>query len=165
MIIALDVDYRDDLAVVGAVAFDDWLAATPATTWTTVHRGVAEYRSGHFYERELPPLIQALTRSSGVIAHSAVVVDGYVWLGDRPGLGKHLFDAIGVPVVGVAKRTHADAHTAIPVLRGTSTRPLWVTAEGILPHTAAALVKAMHGEHRQPTLLKLADTLARTTAL
>ena len=90
-----------------------------------------------------------------------VIVDGYVWLGpDRPGLGWHLHAARGGVVVGVAK-TRFDGATAREVIRGGSTRPLFVTAIGIDPALAAEHVRQMHGDHRIPTLLGLADSLAR----
>ena len=95
-----------------------------------------------------------------------VVVDGYAMLGpDRPGLGAHLHDALGgsIPVVGVAKTAFAGA-VAIPVLRGSSAVPLWITAIGIDPAQAAGHVTAMHGPHRLPTLLVRADHLARGLA-
>ena len=52
-----------------------------------------------------------------------------------------------------------------PVLRGDSSRPLFVTAAGMNPHGAAELVRGMHGPHRVPTLLKRADQLARGHAV
>ena len=49
------------------------------------------------------------------------MIDGYVMLGDRPGLGQHLFESFGgrIPVVGVAKSKHKDS-PVIEVLRGGS---------------------------------------------
>jgi len=47
------------------------------------------------------------------------------------------------------------------VLRGDSSRPLFVTAAGMNADGAAELVRGMHGLHRLPTLLKRADQLAR----
>lgn len=93
-----------------------------------------------------------------------VLVDGYVWLGrDRPGLGAHLFEALGgrVAVVGLAKTAFHGNDVALPVLRGTSKAPLFVTARGIDPILACAHVKAMAGPHRIPTLVARADALSR----
>jgi deoxyribonuclease V len=106
-----------------------------------------------------------------------VLVDGYVWLGGaRPGLGARLFAALGerTPVVGVAKTAWGgtvapaiaqdDPHRSVPVLRGQSVKPLFVTAEGLDVAEAAARVSAMHGAHRIPTLLKEVDRLVRHEA-
>ena len=94
-----------------------------------------------------------------------VVVDGHVWLGaneSRPGLGAHLYRALGasIAVVGVAKNSFA-GNQAIAVLRGQSKRPLYVTAAGTDVADAADAVRAMHGAHRIPTLLHQVDRLAR----
>jgi deoxyribonuclease V len=66
-------------------------------------------------------------------------------------------------VVGVAKRRFAGATDAVPVYRGLSRTPLYVTAEGISAVEAAHRVASMQGPHRIPTLLKRADHLARTS--
>ena len=94
-----------------------------------------------------------------------IVVDGYVWLGaGRPGLGAKLYDALEqrTPVVGVAKTAFRGNDVALPVLRGTSLRPLFVTAVGVDPAEAAACVRGMHGDHRIPTLLARVDQMSRT---
>jgi deoxyribonuclease V len=96
-----------------------------------------------------------------------VIVDGYVWLdgGGRKGLGAHLFDALDgrFAVVGVAKHSFHGATNAIPVLRGSSLRPLYVTAEGISPSDAAEGLRMMSGSDRNPILLKRVDQLCRET--
>jgi deoxyribonuclease V len=97
---------------------------------------------------------------------ATILIDGYVWLdGDRrPGLGAILHKALAerIPVVGVAKTTFGDAASwCIPVRRGASRRPLFVSAVGISAEEAAKAVRAMHGEHRIPTLLQLVDRAAR----
>jgi deoxyribonuclease V len=48
------------------------------------------------------------------------------------------------------------------VLRGTSARPLYVTATGMPRADAADLVRRMAGQHRLPDALRRADALART---
>src|SRR5713226_9214071 len=62
-----------------------------------------------------------------------LVVDGYVDLDPtgRPGLGAHAHAEFGVPVIGVAKTAFRTATHAMPVLRGRSARPLFVTARGV----------------------------------
>ena len=87
---------------------------------------VLPYRLGEFYRRELPPIRAIL---SGL---SLLVVDGYADLdpGGRPGLGAPAQAEFGIPVIVVAKTACRTASHAVPVLRGTSARPLFVTVPG-----------------------------------
>lgn len=162
---ALDVDYRADGAVAACVLFRDWPDAASAGRVVTRVADVAPYVPGQFFRRELPCLLAVLARVTDPLA--AVVVDGHVWLRstDDPGLGAHLYEALGraVPVVGVAKNAFRDG-VALPVLRGGSAAPLWVTAAGVDPAVAAADVARMHGAHRVPTLLREVDRLCRNHA-
>ena len=162
MLAALDVDYRDDgSAVAGVVLFAAWTDAAPSQERAVRVREVAEYEPGAFYVRELPCLLAALAAVESEL--DAVIVDGHVWLGaERPGLGAHLYEALGrrIPVIGVAKSAFTGA-PAQEVLRGDSARPLYVTAAGLDPAEAARRVRDMAGEHRLPTLLKRVDRLAR----
>ena len=154
-----DVAYRDDVARAACVLASGWNARRPLRSFVALRTPVAAYVPGAFWQRELPVLLALL---EGVRA-DVVVVDGYVWLDDagRKGLGAHLHDAIRLPVVGVAKTAFDGSGFARAVLRGTSTRPLYVTAVGMAPDEAAAAVLSMHGPHRLPTLLTTADHLAR----
>jgi deoxyribonuclease V len=94
------------------------------------------------------------------------VVDGYVDLDPdgRPGLGAHVHAEFGVPVIGVAKTVFGTATHAARVLRGLSSRPLYVTAAGMTIADAAVLVTDMAGRFRVPDALKTVDHLARTGA-
>lgn len=163
MIVAVDVDYRATEVIAAAVGFAGWPDAVAAREAVACTPGApVEYQPGEFYRRELPHLRAALAALA--VPPTVVIVDGYVWLGpDRPGLGVHLHAALGgaVAIVGVAKRRFAGATTAIPVLRGRSQTPLYVTAIGTDPQLAATRVSEMHGPHRLPTLLKRVDRLAR----
>ena len=121
---------------------------------------VQPYRPGQFYLRELPPLRAAL---DGLTGMTLLVVDGFADLDPdgRPGLGAHAHAEFAVPVIGVAKSAFRAATHAVPVLRGTSARPLYVTAAGMPRTDAANLVRRMAGRHRIPDALRRADTLAR----
>ena len=93
-----------------------------------------------------------------------MIIDGYVWLGgQRPGLGGHLHEVLGqqVAIIGVAKTQFAGAEPVELVLRGQSRTPLYVSAVGMDLATAASHIRAMHGPHRIPTLLKRVDQLSR----
>lgn len=162
-IIAVDVQYDDDTgrACAAGVLFDRWDAVAPFAEHTIVIGQVPAYRSGSFFERELPCIMAVLAAVPEPVG--LVIVDGYVDLGPgRPGLGRRLHEALGgkVPVVGVAKTPFRGA-VAEEVLRGRSRRCLLVTAAGLPPAEAARLVQQMAGPHRLPLLLKRADTLAR----
>jgi deoxyribonuclease V len=120
---------------------------------------VLPYRPGEFFLRELPPLraVLAQVRNLGLL-----IIDGYVDLdpGGRPGLGAHAHAAFGVPVTGVAKTRFRRASHAVQVLRGSSARPLFVTAAGIPLTQAADLVRRMAGPFRLPDALRRVDALA-----
>ena len=122
---------------------------------------VLPYRPGELFLRELPPLQAVLADVSGL---GLLVVDGYADLdpAGRPGLGAHAHAAFGVPVIGVAKSRFRAASHAVQVLRGSSSRPLFVTAAGMPPAEAASLVRRMAGHFRLPDALRRADALART---
>ena len=128
---------------------------------TAVVPRVAPYRPGEFYLRELPPLRAVLEDLSGL---ALLVVDGYADLdpAGRPGLGARAHAEFGIPVIGVAKSRFRTATHAVPVVRGSSARPLFVTAAGMPITDAADLVRDMAGRHRLPDALRRADTLART---
>lgn len=123
--------------------------------------GVADYAPGRFFERELPALEALLAEVHPV---DVLIVDGYVDLDPtgRPGLGWHVRDAGLAPaVIGVAKTSFRAATHAELVLRGTSTKPLYVTATGMPLADAAHLVRTMAGSARLPDALRLVDRLAR----
>lgn len=162
MIVCVDVDYRADSVVAAAIAFVQWNDGVSARE-TILRRDApaAPYEPGRFYERELPYLVDAIARMPPA---EVVLVDGYVWLGPgRPGLGAHLhaLDASRA-VIGVAKTAFAGAE-AIELVRGSSAKPLYITAAGMSPQDAARHVRAMHGPFRIPTMIALADALCRAS--
>ena len=121
---------------------------------------VEPYQPGRFYLRELPPLRAVL---DGLDQMALLIIDGYADLDPdgRPGLGARARDEFGVPVIGVAKSAFRSATHAIPVLRGPSARPLYVTATGMPRTDAADLFRHIAGQHRLPNALRRADSLAR----
>ena len=159
MIVALDVHY-DDKSRAAAVVFEDWPDAKPVSEYIAEIDDVEEYIPGEFYKRELPCLLAVLGQVKEPI--STLIIDGYVNLGDKPGLGMHLWDSIGqmYPVIGVAKSRFHGAKP-VEVLRGLSKEPLYITAVGIDEEEAANSIKKLHGEFRIPTLLKKVDKMSR----
>lgn len=162
--VAVDVHYDDEggIAYAAAVVFSAWTDAEPVSIEQYGRMGIEPYVSGEFYRRELPVLQGMLREVEEEHAAGVVIVDGHVDLGpDRPGLGRHLFDAVAgrFDVIGVAKNEFVGAPSRA-VLRGGSERPLWVSSTGDVD-AAVAAVESMHGEHRIPTLLRLVDQHAR----
>jgi deoxyribonuclease V len=189
--LAVDVHYddRSNRASAAGVVFVEWTSSEPEEELTRIHDSPAPYEPGLFYRRELPCLMPLIATARAAHPIRTIVIDGYVDLGPdpsgpvparpddrtslvfgslraplaKPGLGRHLHDALGpeVSIVGVAKTRFAGA-PAVEVLRGRSERPLFITAAGIDPSAAAAGVSSMHGDHRLPALLARVDRLARS---
>lgn len=162
MIAALDAHYDEAAltAKAAAVLFSAWDEAEPHREYTVDCSGIQPYVPGQFFRRELPCLLAVLAEIAEPL--DAIVVDGYVTLSDKPGLGFHLWEALHqkVPVVGVAKTVYHAAQ-AVPVMRGKSRSPLFVTAIGLDVTDAGRNVKGMAGEFRIPEMLKRVDQLAR----
>lgn len=172
---ALDVGYAPGRTLAAAAALPDWSSPAGEATHLVVSLlgPPAEYRSGAFFERELPPLLSLLSdpaRLDELLSGArledaaALLVDGHAWLApDRPGLGARLHQALGerVPVVGVAKGAWRGSPHAVQVRRGGSRRPLFVTAAGVEAAEAAERVRSLAGAHRLPDLLRQVDALSR----
>ena len=150
------------------VLFSTWVDSQCNRELTKQITGIEPYEPGSFYKRELP-CIMALLADIDLDELTAIVVDGYVCLGqaEKPGLGRYLYEAIdqAVPVIGVAKNRFADTPEKCEILRGNSQSPLFVTAVGMPLEIAKADIAGMHGENRIPTLLKRADQLCRGIAV
>jgi deoxyribonuclease V len=161
----LDVHYGENTAIAAGIVARSWSEREPIEERVARVPNTRPYRAGKFFERELPCLVAVLSTLRSPF--SAIVIDGYVVLSadNLPGLGDHLYRhlANSIPVIGVAKSPYGDGAFAVPVLRGTSQRPLFVTAAGIEMSAAARLIQDMHGAHRLPTLISRVDRLARRT--
>jgi deoxyribonuclease V len=162
MLVALDAHYDDatDTGTGAAVAFEHWTDSTPLSEHTAKCPSIQPYIPGEFYKRELPCLLAVLNEIDQ--PPSTIIVDGFVWLGEKPGLGMRLWEALNrtTPIIGVAK-TQFHGAKAIEILRGGSRSPLFVTAAGVESSNAAANIASMAGRFRIPALLKRVDQLAR----
>ncbi|BBO66938.1 endonuclease V [Desulfosarcina alkanivorans] len=163
MMLAVDVHYRKDHAHVAGILYGSWSSPHPVRICCSEVKRVREYVPGQFYRRELPCIL-TLVRDHG-LSPGTIVIDGYVYLDGvaTPGLGKHLYDALkgAAVVVGVAKNRLPGVGRGHEILRGGSSRPLYVTAAGMKLARARAHIVSMHGSHRIPTLLKAADRACR----
>jgi len=162
LILAFDTYYFDNRAKTVCLAFDAWNATRPTAIYTETLEGIAEYMPGQFYKRELPCILSLLQQVT-LTDVEAIVVDGFVYLDDdqKPGLGYHLYDALQqkTHVIGVAKSNFATLNNLkLPLLRGDSANPLFITSIGIELQTAGQFVASMSGPYRIPTLLKMLDT-------
>jgi deoxyribonuclease V len=164
IIAAFDVHYMEDgRASAACVLFSDYSDPEPSAAYTLFVPQAADYLSGEFYRRELPCILGLLKQITKT--PDQMVVDGYVMLGNRPGLGEHLFRSFDgrISVIGVAKSKFKGSCGA-EVFRGGSIRPLYVTSAGVNEKKASERIMMMHGAHRIPTLLKRVDVLARENA-
>ncbi len=163
MIAIVDVYYESEFTRTAVVLIQYWEDECPVREYVHEQAGEqAEYIPGRFYERELPCILSTLEQVEEDVG--TIVIDGYVFLDSdgRKGLGAILHEAINesIPVIGVAKK-HFFGSNAIEILRGNSRNPLYVTSVGCNLNTAAKHIRSMQGEHRIPTILKLADQLSR----
>ena len=161
MILAFDTYYFDNRAKTVCLAFDAWNATRPTAIYTETLEGIVEYMPGQFYKRELPCILSLLQQVT-LTDVEAIVVDGFVYLDDdqKPGLGYHLYDALQqkTHVIGVAKSNFATLNNLkLPLLRGDSANPLFITSIGIELQTAGQFIASMSGPYRIPTLLKMLD--------
>ncbi len=165
MIIAVDVQYNHDTATAGGIAFEHWASECEHATYRSNISEVHDYIPGEFYRRELPCILRLFEEHS--LQPDIVVVDGFVYLDGltKPGLGWHLFDALGgeTPVVGVAKTKFAGTPEGLEIYRGKSMTPLYVTSVGFPLETAKDFIRSMYGQYRIPSMLKRADQIARGT--
>lgn len=163
---AIDVCYEQSRWMAACVVFADWQDGKPAEVVFASGAYPRPYRPGRFYERELPCLVSVLQRADREF--EAIVIDGYVHLkpGSGRGLGARLFDSLpySPAVVGVAKNPLKIADRYVPIHRGRSKRPLFISATGLCADQAAQCVLEMHGPHRIPTLIRIADNQARAAS-
>jgi deoxyribonuclease V len=159
---ALDVHYLHDRASAACVTFESWTDSEASEVFRVSVPGVRPYRPGHFFQRELSPLLAVLEEAGEEFSH--IIIDGYVHLKEnKMGLGAHLHEALRYPVViiGVAKNPLSIADRFEAIHRGRSAKPLFISSIGCSVDEAAAIVVDMHGPFRIPTFLRLADRLAR----
>jgi deoxyribonuclease V len=160
---ALDVYYESDRSTAACVVFKNWSDSKPTELIRAVVPSTSQYRAGRFYLRELPCLTSALQQAGEEF--ETIVIDGYVHLKDDvgKGLGMHLFESLPYSpvVIGVAKNPLKVADHFVPINRGRSRKPLFISATGCSVNEAVQSILSMHGPHRIPTLLKLADQQAR----
>jgi deoxyribonuclease V len=163
-ILAIDVYYLEDTAKAVGALFK-WADTVTAQTISLSVDNIEPYVPGEFYKRELPCILKVIEQAS-LEQIDLIIIDGNVYIDNEGtfGLGGKLWEALGgkIPVIGVAKTSFKNTEEkVIPVERGQSKNPLFVSAIGIDTEEAAALIKGMKGEHRMPDILKYVDTLTK----
>jgi deoxyribonuclease V len=165
MILAIDVHYKATGAKAVGALIHHWEDAVAQQYIIRYIDEVSAYVPGAFYKRELPCILE-ICKDVDLRSLDCIIIDGFVVLDDsgKPGLGAYVYDSIQqqAPVIGVAKTNfHQNEQHVVPVLRGASANPLYVTAVGTDVQQAAEHIKNMHGEFRLPTVLKELDRITK----
>lgn len=166
MIYCFDTHYFEDKAQTSCIGISDWSSQEVEFELSEIIEGIDDYESGSFYKRELPCLISILKKVELNPKEDYLVIDGFVVLDDggKLGLGGYLFEFLdsNIPVIGVAKNSFATIdRLRKEILRGESTKPLFITALGVDLIEAGQCIERMHGDFRIPTILKLVDSYCR----
>lgn len=162
MILAIDVNYNiDNSAKVAGVLFENWEDKEPKEIYISDITEVDEYISGEFYKRELPCILDILEKVTQKLNY--IVVDGYVYLNEKMGLGAYLYEALNkkIKIIGVAKSEFRDILSNTHLYRGKSKKPLYITSAGVDLEVAKEFISIMDGKYRFPTLLKEVDRVCR----
>jgi deoxyribonuclease V len=159
-------DHGEHGACAAAVAFDDWDAREPTRTHVT-RTGPLEKpapgQRGQADLRHLPVLLQLLRdhalQPDTIVLDDAVHTDA----ADTPGLGRHLYDALGgkTAVIGISTKSMPGLTAQYEVHREEEARPVFVTCAGVDIGAAKVRVRAMSGRKRVPALVKMAVRLAK----
>jgi deoxyribonuclease V len=159
MIAIFDVDYKETQAQCACLLIEDW-DSLDYKIYKVLIDDVADYESGSFYKRELPCIVQALNSVSETL--DFIVIDGYVTLGEKKGLGVYLYEylEVKIPIIGVAKTKFLSADS-IELTRGSSVKPLYITSIGIDNSVSKSYIENMKGDFRIPFILKEADRICR----
>jgi deoxyribonuclease V len=165
MIVAIDVHYRTDIAKIVAIEFQNWTDAAPDKIVIAYKTDIDDYEPGASYKRELPCIVEIMQQID-LNTVDFLIVDGYVFLDSagKKGLGYYVFEHFNkkIPIIGVAKSHFFDNDKfVLPILRGESKNPLYITAIGMELYEAADCIEKMDGSFRMPTLLKQLDTLTK----
>ena len=163
-IVAVDTAYSSEKAITAGALIHEWNQAAADDEFITETSVPFEYLPGQFYRRELPCILNLLREVAW--RPDLIIIDGYVLLAENTkGLGQHLYEALGgtIQVIGVAKNPCTGNKASLPIYRGLSKRPLFVSSAGMSLMEAAAHIKSMAGRHRIPAILKAVDSLSKRT--
>ncbi|MDC8006030.1 endonuclease V [Aureisphaera galaxeae] len=165
MILAIDVYYREDGTAKTVGVLFNWDDTEPLEIYEETFLQVAAYIPGQFYKRELPCILKLLDRVD-LDSLEGILVDGHVFVDndEKLGLGGHLWESLNkkIPVIGVAKKSfHNTEKVSIPIVRGKSKNPLFVSCVGMELDLTVQRVQNMKGIYRIPDILKTLDQWTR----
>nr|WP_306465228.1 endonuclease V [Elizabethkingia sp. ASV34] len=160
-ILAIDVHYKENYAKTVGVLFR-WDSESPIDIKSVNIPEVEEYIPGQFYKRELPCIFKLLEQID-VKTLDIIIVDGHVYINNERefGLGGHLYESLRetIPIIGVAKKSFYNTEeVTLPLYRGKSKNPLFISSIGINTAIAMKKVEQMKGKYRIPDILKILDT-------
>ncbi|MFE0149166.1 endonuclease V [Nonomuraea sp. NPDC059007] len=180
LVAGLDVGYRDDEVVVGAVVVLDAASLEVVDRAVVRQRASFPYVPGLFAFRELPPLLAAVGKLS--VRPELLVCDGYGLAHPRRfGLACHLGVLTGLPAIGVAKTPFVGEHAEPPPARGAwsailldgevvgralrtreGVKPVFVSqGHGVGLDNACAHILRLSPTYRIPEPIRQADHLSR----
>lgn len=166
MILAFDTYYYENKAKTVCLAFENWDNDINFNVYLEILEDIEEYISGEFYRRELPCILSLFGKIPKENIE-IIIIDGFVFLDDnlKLGLGGHLYKALNnaIPIIGVAKTNFSTIEkNKRELLRGTSNKPLYITAIGVDLDEARDGIRRLSGQNRIPTILKTLDTFTKT---
>ena len=161
----VDVSYLDNFAAVACIISSSTKPWPALRSYTAILENICHYEPGNFYKRELPCILDVFKKIEEHV--STIFVDAYVWLPDgRPGLGARLYYTLNeeIAVVGIAKNgfmASNESGVVKCIFRGSSRRPLFISAAGVSLEEAAKTVSRLPGPFRIPLHMQTAHTLSR----
>ena len=139
------------------MTFRSWKDKRPLEFHSLIVEGAPpRYTGGNLQARELPMILVLMSLIDSDI--DTIIIDGYVDLESKPGMGRILWERLSqqVPVVGIAKSPHLGAPHCLIHRHGTK-KPLYISTAGIGQTDAALKVLSMAGNQRIPAILKKID--------
>lgn len=167
MILIIDLYYKENGFAKAVGVLCEWKDQEAREIIIEQIENVEPYVPGKFYKRELPGALKIIEKVA-LESIESIIIDGHVYIDNDKnyGLGGYLWEELKqkIPVIGVAKRGFfSNKETVVEVTRGKSKNPLYVSSIGIDKNVAAKKIQNMKGDYRIPTLLKLVDTLTRSS--
>lgn len=161
----LDVGYfeqnQNTYAIISAIRFAGIQTHTILNQYKTTVHNVMPYKSGQFYQREMPCLLQLINEIKEPF--DIIIIDGYVYLDGetQAGLGKHLYEHLNdkKPIIGIAKNSFQNINNQYAIYRGNSKKPLFITCIDFDLDNAKQLVKNLEGQFRIPNIINMVDKI------
>ena len=171
-ILAVDTFYYEERAKTVGVLFNDWSDSEPEEIISSWSFDFGPYIPGEFYLREMPPIIELLSKIN-MKEVGYLIVDGFLKVYDErkgkfdSGLGYRLMELLqpsnkDLVFIGIAKSDFGGTGRKWKIAeewnRGPKgSTPLWVQVEGMRMTDLMKCLKRMPGEFRLPDMLRILD--------